>query len=287
LGKAAKLVQSARGMQAARLITDPGGGICSWISSTKALRHTGQKVFASVDDLAQAVNGQPLSKLGGVTLESMVGHLRSIGAAVGEVRPLSTVQQVEKMLPRDGSVVLISVNCMKNGARAGGHAFYAFYDKLGRLRFMDRTGIYSSIEELASRYKQFDAFALRAGATLKNVFLKFVGPKGTATLAMEANVLLVPDEPAAVQPPVAPPQPGKPQTTYSVKPGDSLSKIAGQFYKDIQLWALLWDANRAAVGPNPNRITPGQQLTIPDLSGYSAVQLAGFRQRSSSWRGYR
>lgn len=51
--------------------------------------------------------------------------------------------------------------------------------------------------------------------------------------------------------------------TYTVKSGDSLSKIAKQFYGDGNDWKRIHAANRDKV-PNPDLIHPGQELIIPD-----------------------
>jgi nucleoid-associated protein YgaU len=50
--------------------------------------------------------------------------------------------------------------------------------------------------------------------------------------------------------------------TYTVKSGDSLSKIAKQAYGDASKWKLIHEANKAKI-PNPDLIHPGDQLTIP------------------------
>ena len=52
-------------------------------------------------------------------------------------------------------------------------------------------------------------------------------------------------------------------TTYTVKKGDSLSKIAKQFYGDAGKWKKIHAANAEKI-PNPDLIHPGLQLTIPD-----------------------
>lgn len=57
--------------------------------------------------------------------------------------------------------------------------------------------------------------------------------------------------------------------TYTVVAGDSLSKIAKKFYGNANSWKVIFDANQAVVGPNPNLIKPGQVLTIPELEGAS------------------
>ena len=49
---------------------------------------------------------------------------------------------------------------------------------------------------------------------------------------------------------------------YVVKPGDSLSKIAEEFYGDKMLYPKIFEANRHLLS-DPNKIKPGQKLRIP------------------------
>jgi nucleoid-associated protein YgaU len=49
---------------------------------------------------------------------------------------------------------------------------------------------------------------------------------------------------------------------YTVKSGDTLSKIAKQVYGDASQWKKIHEANRAKI-PNPDLIHPGDELTIP------------------------
>ena len=51
--------------------------------------------------------------------------------------------------------------------------------------------------------------------------------------------------------------------TYTVKQGDSLSKIAKQFYGDAGKWKKIHAANADKI-PNPDLIHSGLELTIPD-----------------------
>ncbi len=71
---------------------------------------------------------------------------------------------------------------------------------------------------------------------------------------------------------------------YTVVSGDSLSAIAGKYYGDVLLWPIIYDANKSVVGPDPNKIVPGQKLTIPSISGYSQSQLTDARNRGRNWR---
>lgn len=50
--------------------------------------------------------------------------------------------------------------------------------------------------------------------------------------------------------------------SYTVKSGDSLSKIAKHFYGDGNKWHQIYEANRDKI-KNPDLIHPGQELTIP------------------------
>jgi nucleoid-associated protein YgaU len=51
--------------------------------------------------------------------------------------------------------------------------------------------------------------------------------------------------------------------TYTVKSGDSLSKIAKHYYGDANKWHRIYEANRDKI-KNPDLIHPGQEFTIPD-----------------------
>jgi nucleoid-associated protein YgaU len=52
------------------------------------------------------------------------------------------------------------------------------------------------------------------------------------------------------------------RTTYTVKKGDSLSKIAREVYGDADEWQRIFDANRDQI-EDPDMIEPGQKLEIP------------------------
>ncbi len=56
---------------------------------------------------------------------------------------------------------------------------------------------------------------------------------------------------------------GQSSRTYTVQEGDSLSKIAKQFYGNGSQYMKIFDANRDRLS-DPNRIQPGQELVIPE-----------------------
>ena len=67
------------------------------------------------------------------------------------------------------------------------------------------------------------------------------------------------EKPAAPAPAAAAPEP----RTYTVKGGDSLSKIAKNFYGDAMQWKRIYEANRDKIS-NPDLIHPGQVFVIPE-----------------------
>jgi nucleoid-associated protein YgaU len=50
--------------------------------------------------------------------------------------------------------------------------------------------------------------------------------------------------------------------TYTVKAGDSLSKISKQVYGDAGKWNKIYNANKSKIS-NPNKLKVGTKLTIP------------------------
>lgn len=51
-------------------------------------------------------------------------------------------------------------------------------------------------------------------------------------------------------------------TTYEVKAGDTLSKIAKKVTGSTANWQAIYNQNKGVIGGNPNKIYPGQKLVI-------------------------
>jgi LysM repeat protein len=121
--------------------------------------------------------------------------------------------------------------------------------------------------------------ALQGQSAAGYAYQASTGPQGVPGPTGPAGAAGAPGTPGAVgktgapgptgKPPVVP-KPGskpppKPASTahyYTVKSGDSLSKIASQFHVSGG-WQALYNSNRSAVGSNPNLIHPGLRLKIP------------------------
>jgi nucleoid-associated protein YgaU len=51
--------------------------------------------------------------------------------------------------------------------------------------------------------------------------------------------------------------------TYEIQSGDTLATIAQQFYGDPTQWRRIYDANKDAIGADPDKLKLGTKLTIP------------------------
>ena len=51
---------------------------------------------------------------------------------------------------------------------------------------------------------------------------------------------------------------------WTVKSGDSLSKIAKDVYDNAGKYTRIYEANKATIGADPNLIKPGQKLVLPN-----------------------
>ena len=79
---------------------------------------------------------------------------------------------------------------------------------------------------------------------------------------VDQNKALLPDDEKALHDLDA----AKPLAKHTVAAGDSLSKIAAHYYGDSEKWKVIYEANKTAIGDNPNQLKVGQQLIIPKLA---------------------
>lgn len=292
LGKGAKLVQTAANARLARLIVDPGGGICGWVSGSQALRQTGTRAFAAVEDLARAL-GKPLSELGGSRLADRVMLFKNLGARVSPLRPVKTLEDVAQMTRNNGAVTMFNIfgkRMGKQGLEEVGHAVYAYRDWLGRLRILDRGGgagkfgeVFDSLGDLARKYGLQGEWALKEAAVMENLFAKCVGAVTAPVFAIDvyalAGVNRIEHETVAQAFEVSKTiqrhgkkavEPGG--TYHVVQAGDWLSKLAQRYYQSMHKWPVIFEANRDIIGSNPNLIKPGQRLLIPKLPTVSGIK---------------
>ncbi len=129
----------------------------------------------------------------------------------------------------------------------------------GALQAIQQTGV-----RLAHMHVQDNKLFLQGAAPSEdaknNVWnqVKAVDPSySDLTLDLSVDPSLAPASAAAPQQSSA--SAGK---TYTVKPGDTLSKIAMQFYGNANEYNRIFEANQDTL-ESPDKIQVGQELTIP------------------------
>jgi tetratricopeptide (TPR) repeat protein len=106
--------------------------------------------------------------------------------------------------------------------------------------------------------RQLEAFqgktaAVPAVANVKTLLTDAPPPRPAPAPVVTQAVENVPPAPAP-----------KPARTYTVRAGDTLSRIAGAVYGDPVLWKKIYEANRDQM-KNESDLKAGQLLTIPNL----------------------
>jgi hypothetical protein len=144
------------------LLTDPGGGRCSWVAGTAALRMSGVKHYATVKDLATAA-GITVKKTSPAYLTEIAELLRKLGAKAEFVGARWGGRTVEENLTaalksHPNSVATFDVYWAEKGQQVG-HAMVARLNASGVLEILDRPGhgegaiyIAKSLSALGSRY---------------------------------------------------------------------------------------------------------------------------------------
>ncbi|HEY6250080.1 MAG TPA: LysM domain-containing protein [Candidatus Angelobacter sp.] len=131
------------------------------------------------------------------------------------------------------------------------------------------------------------------GWTWRLVTVQF-GMFGLGIAALVVGILLFPPEkepphlatPTAIVEPLTPDRSTAPnprsETSYTVVPGDTLSKIAQKKCRDSNRWYEIYLLNQSALGVNPNALQPGQRLklpgspcVLPEVSGTKSKSNAG------------
>jgi len=127
--------------------------------------------------------------------------------------------------------------------------------------------------------EQLSAVVTKLGLEIDGLTIGFDDGKATVrgtapTQALREKIVLVlgntqgvaqVDDQIRVVPPAPLPEPEPPAVFYTVKSGDSLSKIAKTHYGDAMKYPLIFEANTPML-KDPNKIYPGQVLRIPPLA---------------------
>lgn len=126
------------------------------------------------------------------------------------------------------------------------------------------------LSELKQKYDRALKMMTEKGIKLQNLhvednklFMRGAAPSEQAKGAVWSEIVAADSAHAdvaldlTVDPSLAPAQ-----QSYSVKSGDTLSKISKQFYGDANKYMKIYEANRDTLS-DPDKIKPGQVLKIP------------------------
>ena len=105
-------------------------------------------------------------------------------------------------------------------------------------------------QEIADANPQVNPDRLRVGQRLRL-------PAKTSAVALNRA--------AAIERPTTPATPRTTDRFYTVRSGDTLTHIAKLQYRDTDSWRVIYEANRAAIGWDPDRLKVGMRLRIPPV----------------------
>jgi nucleoid-associated protein YgaU len=131
----------------------------------------------------------------------------------------------------------------------------------------------ASFEELKSKYQSVLDVIQKNGISVKNLhqqdgklFIKGAAPSLDAANKVWDEIKrinpLADDITADFPVDTSLPQPTAAAKMYTVKPGDTLSKISQQFYGSANDYMRIFEANKDQL-TDPNKIKVGQELKIP------------------------
>jgi LysM repeat protein len=276
-------------------------GNCAWIAAVRALWRTGTKAFATLGDLCRAAKIRVTE--GNLLISELIGPLERLGAKVtqwGQPKNMAELATQARLNPN--GVFIFGLKWDAPSGMPAYHAMIAEWDSSLGLQMVDRSGIVvRSLDEL----EHLHAGISKAEPARGMIFIEDAAIPdrvGLERLAMTGNLLdavvtevriIFFPTPEIVQamrkgkPTVEIGEPTITDSRYEVKTGDSLSRIAQTAYSAKSdaawLWPIIYDANRAVIGSNPNLIRPGQVFIIPDISVFSEASLENSRQRGRNW----
>ena len=139
-----------------------------------------------------------------------------------------------------------------NGFYGGLQFTQSTWEAYGGLKYAVRADLASKAEQIAVAEKVLTSQGPGAWPNCQPV--KSAGSAVTKKVTPTPKIETPRKDPAPVR---------KATGSYTVKPGDWLSKIAIREYGDVEKWKDIAEANSDTV-PDPDLIFPGQELVIPD-----------------------
>ena len=147
----------------ARLVTDPGRGICGYVATAQAVTQTGTRLFAKIEDVVKAANAKTIEHLPGIHfVHELMPTLKKLGAEVERLPALRGEADLVKMLKARRGAIIFGFRGTSRGEQFG-HAVYAHTDLFGRFRIVDRPAnggrIFSSLSEVQRKYGRIESLS--------------------------------------------------------------------------------------------------------------------------------
>jgi NitT/TauT family transport system substrate-binding protein len=186
-------------------------------------------------------------------VEALQETYEAIGMTLIPEKPYPTLKGIQIMLREMGAKD-------PKAAEAKPEQFVnlTFIGELDKSGFIDR--LYKSTPVVASREE---------GPVAKPAGKEKTTQASKPTPTSQANATTVSANPAPAQPSSPTPFEMATGKEYTIKAGDSLTKLAERYYGSIGKWEKIYEANRESI-KNPNYIFIGQKIIIPPAAGSGA-----------------
>lgn len=199
-----------------------------------------------------------MPKLGDIKLDVVYSEERDKKVKTSD-KPIENGLSIVDHVERDPVGLKLTGVCTGTDATTRLSKLESYMDQGKRLTYVGRYSLKDALIESISTSKDVDV----AGTAYKfDIELKQSRIVTAAKYSTSKPPSKPPSSGGKKQPTPAGP---KKRTYYVVKGGDVLSRIAQKFYGHgtEKYWRIIYNANKAVIGPNPHLIKPGQNLIIP------------------------
>lgn len=185
---------------------------------------------------------------------ALVEAYESVGLALTPEKPYPTLKGIQIMLREMGIK-----EASARSARPEQFVDMNFIKELDNSGFIDRLYKSTAVAKVAPRTEPAPTpVAVKEKAAPVETKVKTVGADDKAKIVAKAAA--APAEKPAPAKTVSAVNPEAQE--YTIKPGDSLSRLAERFYNSMHKWEKIYEANRENVR-NPNYLYVGQKIVIP------------------------
>lgn len=131
---------------------------------------------------------------------------------------------------------------------------------------------------MTSSTKTTTDYVVKSGDTMSSIAEDWFGDASKWSMIAKENPVADPNRLSVGQKLRLPSKDAKPATVkeqaapdtdqphYTVRSGDTLSKIAREYYGDVAKWKAIYDANKSVIGSDPANLKAGMKIKLPPPS---------------------